>query len=100
MIRQILADDARDDVFGAARRKRNDPVYRPQWIGLRPSEARQGRQRGSARGQIQKLPAGKFHSEPPSCFTSLDHLAGAASTLEGTFRPNTFALLKVDHNLG
>jgi hypothetical protein len=33
------------------------------------------RERGSARGQMQKLSAGKFHLEPP--FTSLDHLVGA-----------------------
>src|SRR6266511_584383 len=41
-------------------------------IGLRPNEARPGRQRGSARGQMQKISAGKFHFEPP--FTSFDHL--------------------------
>jgi hypothetical protein len=38
---------------------------------------RDGRQRGSARGQMQKISAGKFHFEPPSHFTSLDHLVGA-----------------------
>jgi hypothetical protein len=38
---------------------------------------RDGRQRGSARGQMQKISAGKFHFEPPSQFTSLDHLVGA-----------------------
>src|SRR5215472_14904116 len=26
---------------------------------------------------MQKFAAGKFHFEPPSCFTSLDHLVGA-----------------------
>ncbi|MBX9844650.1 MAG: hypothetical protein K2Z80_22850 [Xanthobacteraceae bacterium] len=35
------------------------------------------RDTGSARGQMQKLPSvGKFHLEPPSPFTSLDHLVG------------------------
>ena len=34
------------------------------------------RQRGSAGGQMQKISAGKFHCEPPSRFTSLDHLVG------------------------
>jgi hypothetical protein len=29
---------------------------------LPPSRARHGRQRGSARGQMQKISAGKFHS--------------------------------------
>jgi hypothetical protein len=33
---------------------------------LRPREARQARQRGSARGQMQKISAGKFHFKPPS----------------------------------
>jgi hypothetical protein len=33
------------------------------------------RQRGSARGQMQKLSAGKFHFEPP--FTSFNDLVGA-----------------------
>jgi len=47
---------------------------------LRPSEARDGRERGSAGGQMQKLSAGKFHFEPP--FTSLDHLVGACEERE------------------
>src|SRR5262245_16512122 len=29
------------------------------------------------RGQMEKISAGKFHFEPPSRFTSLDHLVGA-----------------------
>src|SRR5262249_5927498 len=45
---------------------------------LPPCKARHGRQRGSARGQMQKSSAGKFHFEPPSRFTSLDRLVGAA----------------------
>jgi hypothetical protein len=36
---------------------------------------RHRRQRGRARGQMQKISAGKFHFEPP--FTSFDHLVGA-----------------------
>src|SRR5262245_58512894 len=35
-------------------------------IGLRPSNMRHRRERGSARGQMQKTSAGKFHFEPPS----------------------------------
>jgi len=42
---------------------------------LRPRKPRDGRERGSARCQMQKLSAGKFQLEPP--FTSLDHLVGA-----------------------
>src|SRR5262249_60257500 len=45
-----------------------------RWMGLRQWDARPRRQRGSARGQMQKISAGKFHFEPP--FTSFDHLVG------------------------
>src|SRR5262245_36042419 len=50
-----------------------------EWLAhdLRPRDARHGRQHSGAGGQMQKLSAGKFHSEPPSRFTSLDHLVGA-----------------------
>ena len=41
---------------------------------MRESNARDDRQRGSGRGQMQKISAGKFHYEPP--FTSFDHLVG------------------------
>ena len=41
---------------------------------LRGGDPRDGRQRGSARGQMQKLSARKSHFEPP--FTSFDHLVG------------------------
>src|SRR6516225_2734545 len=75
MIRQVVADDARDDVVGAAGRKRDDPAHRPRRIGLRRRDAGDCRQRGSARGQMQKCTAWKFHFEPP--FTSFDHLVGA-----------------------
>src|SRR5262245_62421685 len=44
----------------------------PRRIGLRESDARNDLQRGSNRGQMQKISAGKFHYEPP--FTSFDHL--------------------------
>src|SRR5215831_16549275 len=64
-------------VGGAARRKTYDPAYRPRRVGLRPRDARDGRERGSARGQMQKLPSvGKFHFEPSLYFTSFDHLVG------------------------
>jgi hypothetical protein len=62
------------DVVGAARRKRDDPAYRPRRIAFRPSDARQSRQRGRACGQMQKISAGKFHFKPPSRFTSAEFL--------------------------
>jgi hypothetical protein len=48
----------------------------PRRINLRTRDARDDRQPGNARGQMQKISAGKFHFEPP--FTSFDHLVGAA----------------------
>ena len=60
-LRQPLSDQARDDVGRAAGGKADDDAHRPRRIGLRPRDARHGRQRGSARGQMQKLSAGKFH---------------------------------------
>ena len=50
----------------AAGGKANDDAHRPRRIGLRPRDPRHGRQRGSARGQMQKLSAGKFHGDDPS----------------------------------
>ena len=44
---------------------------------LRGGDPRDGRQGCSARGQMQECAAGKFHFEPPSRFTSFDHLVGA-----------------------
>ena len=41
--------------------KADDDAHRPRRIGLRPRNARHGRQRGSARCQMQKSAAGKFH---------------------------------------
>ena len=46
---------------------------------------------GSARSQMQKSPAGKFHFEPPSRFTSLDHLVGADQQRERYGTPSVFA---------
>src|SRR5690242_19679069 len=49
---------------------------------------RQRRQRGTARGQMQKLPSvWKFHFEPPSPFTSFDHLVGAQQERFGDRQP-------------
>src|SRR5215468_8472375 len=55
---------AGDKVVSTARRKRNDEPDWPRRIGLRPSEVRHGRKRGSTRGQMQQLTAGKIHGGP------------------------------------
>jgi hypothetical protein len=47
--------------YAAGAKAHNDP-HRPGRIGLRPRNARDGRQRGSTRGEMQKLPSvGKVH---------------------------------------
>src|SRR5215831_9662354 len=65
-LRQPLSHEACDDVTGTASRKADDDAHRPRWIGLRPSNMRHGRERGSARGQMQECAAGKFHSALPA----------------------------------
>jgi hypothetical protein len=63
-----LRDQARGDVGGAAGGKPDEQAYRTARIGLRPRNARDRRQRGSANGQMQKLSAGKFHEAFPKLF--------------------------------
>src|SRR5262249_51877551 len=61
-VREPLTYQADEDVSCSAPRKPDDQTHRPRRIGLRPSDARDGRQRGRAGGQMmQKFAAGKFH---------------------------------------
>jgi hypothetical protein len=60
-IRQLLTQQPRDDVGRAAGRKTDENAHRPRRIGLRLRDARDSRQRSRARGQAQKISAGKFH---------------------------------------
>src|SRR5262245_8767183 len=60
-LRQPLPHKPRDQISVSGGRERNDHAHRARWIGLRPSDARNARQRDSARGQAQKIAAGKFH---------------------------------------
>ena len=102
-LRQPLSHQAGRDVGPPGGRERHDQTHRPRWIGLRESEARHRRQRGGARGQMQKLSAGKFHSEPPSRFTSLDHqkqhysISSSArpDSGSGTVMPSVLAVLRL-----
>ena len=48
----------------AAGGNEDDHANRPYRIALRPRDARDRRQQGSAGGQMQKISAGKFHSIP------------------------------------
>src|SRR5262245_52907597 len=47
--------------------------------GLRPRQPRDCRQRGSARGQMQEISAGKFHLNLPLGALSVNHVVGAAA---------------------
>src|SRR5512133_4192436 len=86
-----LTHQARDYVDTAARGKADEDAHRLGRIGLRPSDARHGRQRGSARCQLQKLSSvGKLHSITSSA---------RASKVGGTCRPSAFAVLRLITNL-
>src|SRR5438046_3036534 len=61
---QPLSNEPREDVRRAANSERDDYAHRPRRIGLRPRHARDGRQRDSASGQMQKSSARKFHRSP------------------------------------
>src|SRR5262249_44140172 len=63
-----LGDEARVGVHRPAGRDRHYHGYRTRGKGLRPRQPRDGRQRGRACGQTQKISAGKFHFEPPSVY--------------------------------
>src|SRR5262249_49571440 len=60
-LRQPWTYETGGDVASASRREWHNDAHRSRGIGLRPSEARRGRQRGSTRGQMQKISTGKFH---------------------------------------
>src|SRR5215510_4489117 len=64
-LRQPLADQAGIQVDHAASRKAGDQAHWPRWIGLRHRNTRHRRQRGSARCEMEKISAGKFHFKPP-----------------------------------
>src|SRR5450755_4218581 len=64
-LRQPLTDKARQNVARTTGGKADDDADRPRRIGLRPSGARYDRERGSTRGQMQKLSAWKSHNVPP-----------------------------------
>src|SRR5262245_65778082 len=61
-LRQPLTHQAADHVLRAAGGKADEQTHRPRRIGLRPRYARYSWERGSARGQMQKISAGKFHN--------------------------------------
>jgi len=52
-LRQPLPHQARHDVLSAACGQTDDQTHGPRWVGLRPRDARAGRQRGRAGGKIK-----------------------------------------------
>src|ERR1700730_3209899 len=63
-LREPLTYQARRDVEPTAGSSADDDAHRPRRIHLRPCHVWSDRQRGSARGQMQKLMTGKFHRVP------------------------------------
>src|SRR5262249_25017645 len=61
-LREPLSYQTRDDVTRTAGAIADEDAHRPRRIGLRPRKPRDGRERGGAGGQLQKLVSvGKFH---------------------------------------
>ena len=96
---QPLSEKPRKDVGRTTRCKADDDAHRPRRIGLRPSEARDGRERDSTRGQMQKLPAEKFHFAPPSRFTSFDQIVDVGEQRRRDFQAERLRGTEVDHQL-
>ena len=64
---------------------------------LYPRDPRYGRQRGSARGQMQKISAGKFHFERPSRYRLLDHLVGEREHAGRQIEAERLGGVQIDH---
>src|SRR5262249_30356530 len=95
-LRQPLTYQARDNVSRTAGGSANNQMYRARRIGLRPREARDFRERGRARCEMEKISAGKFHFEPPS-HHSITSLASASSR-SGKSRPSDLAVFRLTRN--
>src|SRR5262249_46353359 len=94
-LRQPLSNHPGGDVGRPAGGKADDDADRPRWIGLRPRYPRHCRQRGSARGQMQKLSAGKFHfCQSLSRLHSINSSARSKNA-SGIFSPMAFAVVRL-----
>src|SRR5262249_39807024 len=103
-LREPLTDKTPCDVDPAPRGVAHDDPHRPCRICLRPRDARHGRQRGSASGQMRKLSAGKFHGvrglcEAPSIWPWLRGCAFHALADREAFAPQDLAALLITLDL-
>src|SRR5262249_16107040 len=71
VLREPLSYQASNDGGRATCREWNNNAHRSRRIGLRSRDTRSERQRGSARGQMQKLPTEKFHIVLPNVVRAL-----------------------------
>src|SRR5438132_14225878 len=86
---------AREDVTRAGGRERHNHAHWPRWVGLRPCDARNDRQRGSARYKMQKISTGKFHLNLPLASHHSNTSSARPRSGSGTVRPNALAVLKL-----
>jgi len=64
LLGQLLSHEAGEHIGRTAGREWNDHAHRSCGIGLRPTDPRNGRERGGTGGQAQKLAAGRCHVMP------------------------------------
>src|SRR5262245_14013051 len=95
-LRQLLTDEARQNVLRAAGGNGDDQAHRPRRIRLRPSDARKDREYGSTCRQTQKLSAGRFH---PSLISLFDQLVGAGEQRRRNFEAKRLGGRQVDDEL-
>src|SRR5262245_16016240 len=75
-LRQPLTHQPCDNVILTASGKPDDDAHRARRVGLRPCDARNRRQRGGARGKMQKRSAGKFHHNVTPLFRLNEAMRG------------------------
>src|SRR5262245_45369278 len=92
----VLGQDTHSRVRRTARCVPDDNRDRPCRIGLRPGDPRHSRERGNARGQVQKLSTGKFHFDPSLSWSVYSITSSApASSVGGTSMPSALAVCEI-----